>query len=440
MKITNLSVKNFKNFESADFQFHPQFNLIVGVNGTGKTSLLDALSIAVGSWFLGISEERSRGILTTDISFKRLVHKEVDKDGFEHHTSQWQRLFPCELIASGEVAGHEISWTRDKHSPEGRTRTQHAAAIKQLAEEAHKRLSADQVLPLISYYGAGRLWQEPRQSYKVRDPKNIASKNEQTRLHGYQLSIDSRVSVANLTRWIARQSWITFQQKNRESPIFKTVKDAILGCMDGATDIDFDAEMGEVVISFGTQSQPFSNLSDGQRCMLAMVGDIAQKAATLNPHLGSKALQETTGIVLIDELDLHLHPKWQRRVVDDLRNTFPGIQFICTTHSPFLIQSVHSSEELIMLDGQPLISLDNKSINEIARGIQQIENPEVSQRYESMKQAARSYLEQLETVDDLPAKKLEDFKQKLADGIGPYAENAAFQAFLEMKRVAKLGE
>jgi len=440
MRIDYLSVKNFKNFESETFQFHPQFNLVVGVNGTGKTSLLDALSIAAGSWFLGIPDAKSRHIQPSEITLKRHILAEQDSDGFEHRSSQWQQLFPCDVNASGKVQGELISWGRDKHSESGRTRIQNAKSIKQLAEEARKQLTGEQVLPLISYYGTGRLWQVPRDEYRVSDLQQVAQKKERMRLFGYKTSIDPRISVADFSRWIARQSWVAFQNKNRESPMFQTVKQAILGCLEGATNIDFDADMGEVVISFGESTQPFSNLSDGQRCMLAMVGDIAQKAATLNAHLGSRVLQETSGVVLIDELDLHLHPKWQRRVVDDLRNTFPRIQFICTTHSPFLIQSVHSSEELIVLDGQPLVSLDNKSINEIAQGIQQIENPEVSQRYESMKQAAKTYLEQLEEVDDLPENKLEAFKQKLSEGIGPYADNAAFQAFLEMKRVAKLGE
>jgi predicted ATP-binding protein involved in virulence len=145
-------------------------------------------------------------------------------------------------------------------------------------------------------------------------------------------------------------------------------------------------------------------------------------------------------VVLIDELDLHLHPRWQRRVIEDLRRTFPEIQFICTTHSPFLIQSLRSGEELIMLDGQPTAELGNLSIEEIAQGIQGVVNPQVSQRYEEMRAAAKSYLETLEESVTAPAEKLDIFKKQLADTIKPYADNPAFQAFLEMKRVAKLGK
>lgn len=145
-------------------------------------------------------------------------------------------------------------------------------------------------------------------------------------------------------------------------------------------------------------------------------------------------------MVLIDELDLHLHPIWQRRVVEDLRRTFPKIQFFATTHSPFLIQSLRSGEELVLLEGQPTAQLGNKPIDDIAQGIMGVHNPQVSLRYEGMKNAAKNYLELLEEARMTPLEKLSEFKAKLAEAVAPYADNPAFQAFLEMKRAAKLGE
>lgn len=94
----------------------------------------------------------------------------------------------------------------------------------------------------------------------------------------------------------------------------------------------------------------FNDLSDGYRNMVAMVADIAYRCAQLNPQMGEDVTVNTKGIILIDELDLHLHPKWQRRVVPDLRKTFPNIQFIITSHSPFIIQSMNPGE---------VIDLDN---------------------------------------------------------------------------------
>lgn len=442
MRVDRLQVKSFKGFDSKEFQFHPEFNLIIGKNGTGKTSVLDALSVAVGSWFLGVRGPDIRHIRSNEVLLRGFKHEEIDQNGQRHFSVQWEPVFPCEVTAYGRVQGQEITWSRSLNSLGGRTTYGHAASIKQLAAQADQAIRKGQeiMLPLISYYGTGRLWQESREAYKASDPLEVASKEEQSRFAGYWNSTDPRLYVSQLTRWIARQSWVAYQQKNLVSPVLKTVTAALTACVEEATDLYFDVSLGEVIVEFPDGTQPFSNLSDGQRCMLAMVGDIAQKAAKLNSHLGSRVLQETTGVVLIDELDLHLHPRWQRRVIDDLRRVFPKIQFICTTHSPFLIQSLRSGEELIMLDGQPTADLWNLSLEEIAQGIQQVPDPQVSQRYAHMKGVAKTYLEHLEEIAKVPQEELEDFKRGLADAIAPYADNPAFQAFLEMKRVMKLGE
>lgn len=369
MRIDRLHVKNFKGFQDREFSFHPQFNLIVGVNGTGKTSVLDALAIAVGSWFLGIRGYDTRPIRLQEVLLASFEAENIHDDGRQTVGLHWEPQYPCSVEAIGEVLGNHVSWLRSLNTPGGRTTYGEAAAIKNLAANADASVrSGDQVLlPLISYYGTGRLWNVPREQAQVKDEKAITRKEALSRLAGYRNSVDPRLSVAELVRWIARQSWISFQQGSQPSSLYEMVRKAIVGCIEGATHLYFDARFGEVIVEMVQQgAQPFNNLSDGQRCMLAMVGDMAQKVAVLNPHLGDKALEETPGVVLIDELDLHLHPKWQRRIIEDLRRTFPKIQFVATSHSPFLIQSLRSGEELIMLDGQPTAQVANMTVEEIA--------------------------------------------------------------------------
>lgn len=435
MRIDHLHIENFRGFADHTLQFHPEFNLIVGTNGTGKTSLLDALAVAIGSWFLGVRGADTRHIRADEV---RLVNRQTN----DTDEALWERQYPCHIAAHGEVMGTRMNWQRSLNSAGTRTTYRNASKIKAIANQADQAIRAGEsiTLPLLSFYGTGRLWQEPRDSFRVEAAEQVSRKEDMSRLDGYRNSVDPRLSVTELTRWIARQAWIGFQ-KGAMPKAYAAVSKAMLACLEDATHLQFDAALGEVVVEIAGKRQPFSNLSDGQRCMLAMVGDIAQKAARLNPQLGDRVLEETPGVVLIDELDLHLHPRWQRRVIEDLRQTFPKIQFICTTHSPFLIQSLRSPEELVMLDGgQPTVSLGNKSIEEIAQIIQGIANPAVSLRYEEMKSVARSYLEALQASDATPAEKLEQFRQQLAEMISPYAENPAFQAFLEMKRAARLGE
>ena len=94
---------------------------------------------------------------------------------------------------------------------------------------------------------------------------------------------------------------------------------------------------------------PFQMLSDGYRNVIKIILDIATRMCILNPYLKGEALKKTSGIVLIDEVDLSLHPTWQKRIMGILKEQFPRIQFICATHSPFIIQSLEEGE-LITLD------------------------------------------------------------------------------------------
>lgn len=437
MRIDRLTVRSFKGFRNREFLLHPQFNLVAGINGTGKTSLLDALSVAAGSWLLGLRGMKHREISRDDVRLEVFgLTKGRSSD------ARWEAQYPCSVEASGVVQGKKLTWARQLKGPSARTTQIESKPIQELSAAADRLLRAgkDTLLPLIGYYRTGRLWNAPKEDARIRDEAFLRRKEETSRVAGYLHCLDPRLSVADLVHWIARQQWITFQ-KGAEQPAFRTVRRALIGCIDSAENLWFDPKFGEVVIAINGQGvQPFNNLSDGQRCMLALVGDIAQRAVRLNPHLGGTALKKTPGIVLIDELDLHLHPKWQRRVVEDLRRTFPQIQFVASTHSPFLIQSLRSGEELIVLDGEPTANLGNMGLEEIARGIMGVSNPQVSHRYQSMKEAARYYLEILEEASESPEKKLADYKEQLARSVGPFADNPAFQAFLEMKRAAKSGE
>ena len=104
--------------------------------------------------------------------------------------------------------------------------------------------------------------------------------------------------------------------------------------------IDYDAEAEDIEIQMffcdgKTEVLPLSYLSDGAKSILTIVADIAYRMAVLNPQLLGDVIQKTDGIVLIDEIDMHLHPSWQRRIIGSLHKTFPNVQFIFTTHSPY---------------------------------------------------------------------------------------------------------
>jgi len=444
MRIDRLQVENFKGFDKREFNFHPQMNLICGVNGTGKTTILDALAIAAGSWFLGLREESSaRHIRQHEVRIKELPQSEERNQVDGSLRIDLVEQFPCSVSAEGLVQGKVIQWQRSLESKRSRTTTKQATQLMELSQDADVSVRDGRTLtlPLISYYGTGRLWEVPREQAHIKSQKQLGKRENHSRFAGYKNSIEPRLSVADLTRWIAEQNWSAFQAGGDPNGIYQVVKKAILSCIEGATDLFYAPNRGEVIVEVEKQGrQPFNNLSDGQRCMLSLIGDLAHKAATLNPGLGEAALLETNGVVLIDELDLHLHPIWQRRVIEDLRRTFPNLQFFATTHSPFLIQSLRSGEELLMLDGAATAQLANKTLEDIAQDIMGVPHSEVSQRYFEMKQTARQYLERLQSLDTSPDQKLKEFKAELAKAISPFADNPAYQAFLEMKQAAKIGE
>ena len=112
--------------------------------------------------------------------------------------------------------------------------------------------------------------------------------------------------------------------------------------------VSYDKRTDELIYSDGDETLPIRLLSSGFRNLLGMVFDIAYRMAVLNPDLLEDITEKTPGIVLIDEIDLHLHPNWQWRVIDALKNTFPKVQFIATTHSPIIIASC-KEEKLITL-------------------------------------------------------------------------------------------
>ena len=162
-----------------------------------------------------------------------------------------------------------------------------------------------------------------------------------------------------------------------------------------------------------------------------MVAELAYRCITLNGHLGENAVKGSKGVVLIDEIDQHLHPRWQRHVVHDLKTAFPNLQFIATTHSPFIIQSLKANE-LINLHSLTDTNPSDLSIEDVAVHIMGVESRfgEVSQNQEKLSQ---NYFEILDSKNgktpSVSESSLDELESKIID--------PATRAFLQMKRLKK---
>jgi predicted ATP-binding protein involved in virulence len=245
--------------------------------------------------------------------------------------------------------GQRITWARELQREGGRTTTANAKAINDIAAETERRVRAgeDVTIPLVCNYGTERLWFE-KVHYKAK--AETSTKVRPSRLDGYRDCFNYTIQETALVDWIRDQATSSLQLRH-DTVALGLIKRAITICVEGAKSLYYDARYKDLVVvleEYGPQL--FGNLSDGQRIMLTLVGDLARRTAVLNPHLADAALQDTPGVVMIDELDLHLHPKWQRRVIHDLKTVFPFLQFIATTHSPQLIGEA-LPDEIRLLDG-----------------------------------------------------------------------------------------
>ena len=333
LRISELEISNFRRFESLSIDFDQQLTVLVGDNGTGKSTLIDAASIALGTLFHKIEYATSPSISSDDA--RSVVIKQGDM-------TVVQPQYPVVISAAGVVANESISWTRSLNSAKGRTTRADAKTIVNAGERFQQLAAAaddsDLVLPILARYGTDRLWKQDGPSSDILP----------NRTRGYEDALQAASNDSRMNAWFKRQSLWEWQNK-RESAVFTAVKKALATCFDSAASIDnamvdYDAELQQLIFTFRDANGIYHrdrlhSMSDGYRGTISLIADIAYRMATLNPALREHVL-ETPGVVLIDEIDLHLHPRWQARILDDLVRIFPNVQFITTTHSPVVVASV----------------------------------------------------------------------------------------------------
>jgi predicted ATP-binding protein involved in virulence/Leucine-rich repeat (LRR) protein len=333
MKIDRVAVANFRGFERETFLFPREVTVLTGDNGTGKTSILEALAVGLGAFCGGFDGGDSRPLGDEDV---RRVRSERTPG------APMEPRDPASVRCAGTVAGEEIEWVRTRQPP-GTTRDggePDRPGI--LARELQRRArEGDGVpLPVVAYYSAGRPWL---------GAEGAAGETPGPRTRGYAGCLDPTPRTRDLLLWFKTRELQALRQ-GQAPPDLAAVRAAVSDGMGTRGSVGWDVAADELLGVFADGGRlPFRLLSDGVRAMLALLADIARRAATLNPHLGADAPRHTPGVVLIDDIDLHLHPRWQRRVMEDLRRAFPLMQFVATAHSPFIVQSLRPGE-LINLD------------------------------------------------------------------------------------------
>jgi predicted ATP-binding protein involved in virulence len=426
MRIDSLEVRNFKGFEHKKLDFSPQINVLIGNNGSGKTAVLDALAVGMGTLLLGFDGIRARSIKEDEV---RHVYRQSGQ------ITELIPQHPALVHCVGKINdSNSISWERHLNKKHGKTTRQYAKPLIQYGEQLQKKVKEGEpvVLPLLSYYSTARLWLQKKDKVELVKPGSPTS--------GYVDCLETASNEKMLMGWIKTME-IEASQRQELIQVLEGLRESVRNCLERCESVYFSVQLDGLIATFADgQTLPAYLLSDGQRTILTMVADIAYRAAVLNSHLGEKAVLETPGIVLIDEIDLHLHPEWQRTIVEQLRTRFPKIQFIATTHSPIIIQSLKPGE-VINLNNDDIGEYYNKGVEDILEWVMGVSDSPQSERRLKMAEAAREYYQVLEQTKDTPPEELGRLKARLDELAAPYSDNIAYHAFLQMKReVAGLGD
>lgn len=351
MKLERLHLKNFRCFDDLTLDFGKRLTVIIAENGAGKTALLDAIAIGFGRYLTKLPGIVGRTAKETDLR----VSFEERRESF--------------MLLAWEARTYDdspIIWTVGRRRDgavtpatirQQLTESQQALLARGLKEidEFTLRLvqaEADQhayFLPVIAYYGTNRAIREEVQ-------RRRGFKKNFSRFDALAGALDPDSRFRSAFEWFnamedverrEREARRDFDYRHPELQIVRTAVERLLpGHQNPRTEIrPLRFVIDKIMPDGEIRTLRVSQLSDGYRVVLGLTMDLARRMAQANSRLVPQGMQVTNpldlpAIALIDEVDLHLHPSWQQRIVTDLMQTFTNTQFILTTHSPQVLSTV----------------------------------------------------------------------------------------------------
>lgn len=340
MQLKRLSLTQFRVFEQATFTFRPGINLLVGINGVGKSSVLDVLRVLLSQALPKFTASRSRpdSFDTDDIT--------VGRDAL---TAELQ--FEAAGISFSQLIHNPREKYMDNKGKEGQVRGQTYDSIernelKPDGEDISRHLKTATEQPLAVYFST-------RRSLPImKAPSKLTSAGSQAAAFADALS-HRELRLREFAEW-----WLVQEALSQENtgPISRRRLDILTSAVNRFLDnyANLRAVRGPettLLLDKDGTTLDVRQLSDGERGILALVFDLARRLSQANPEL-KDPLTEGKAVVLIDELDLHLHPRWQRTIVKQLTETFPNCQFIATTHSPQIVGEVPAEKIIVLENGQ----------------------------------------------------------------------------------------
>ena len=438
-RIQELSLFNYRIFENKKFTLNPRMNVLVGKNGSGKTSVLEAVNVMLGAYLAAyktyVPSRFVYNIKSTDARQKA----QISEDSTILTTGTISQ-YPCKVSckAQWDKKGEPIEFQRVILKEDARTKFGGSNPMQPTVIEWEQKISrADHsdnevILPLVLYLSTARLWKDGN--------KKAVKKGVFGRTEAYSHCLDAQHGLDIAFRYIEMLKAVAVEENGGKlfpsyEAILKAVNEAFREELQPGEEIisstKYENDMIALKTSDGTVL-PFQLLSDGYRNVIKIILDIATRMCILNPYLKGEALKKTPGIVLIDEIDLSLHPTWQRRIVGILKELFPRIQFICATHSPFIIQSLEEGE-LLTLD-QPLDSeYSGEGLEDIAEDIMGVVLPQYSEKKRKIYEVSKEYFAALRDAKN--PDEIEKLGKRLAELEAEYSENPAYMAWVHQQYI-----
>lgn len=437
--LKDISLSNYRKFEQSMFALNRSMNVLVGKNGVGKTTILEAVNVTLGAYLAAykkyVPSRFSFNISENDIMLKnnqRTVNDVVLPPAIPQ--------YPCTISCHLQWDKDEVKYTRTVEKEGGRTKFAGSNPMQKRVGKWEKAMEnadgsdEDIILPLVLYLSSARLWNEN----KGRETKGVP-----VRTDAYQRCLDPHRSTQVAFDYIKSLANISAEEnKGKPFPAYDIIMEAVAYSLreelGAGQSVLYSTRYNEFAIreADGTVIR-FTALSDGYRNVIKIVSDIATRMCMLNPYLGKEALRQTPGIVVIDEIDLSLHPTWQKRIIRILKTLFPKIQFVCATHSPFIIQSLEPGELIVLddLDEVEPEEYSGQSIEDIAEKIMDVSMPQYSEKKEKMYQAAEEYFKALDNSSKQD--ELQELKQRMDILAAEYSDNPAYGALLKQKYLEK---
>src|SRR5690554_5500586 len=340
MLLEQLTLENFRACEQLEVPLGRRLTVLLGSNGSGKTSVLDGIAIGLGAALTHLPS-------VSGITFKKAG--DIRQQG--------NTLAPYTRVALTMCAG--VKWDRIQRRDKSKATiaaTPSPYGLKEL--EAYLNDSVidpmnageHHVLPMMVYYGVSRAVLQVPLRHKG-FPKS------HTRLEALKAALDSESSFKSAFIWF-------YNKENEEHRLQKSqrsfdvtlseldaVRRAISQIFPDISNPHIEVNPLRLAVTQHGETLDLMQLSDGYKTLLGLVIDLSMRMGLANPDMKDPLAAEA--VVMIDEIDLHLHPSWQRRVLADLLSTFPNTQFIVTTHSPFIVESMNNHIKRYQLGGSP---------------------------------------------------------------------------------------